>query len=318
MREAVSRWSTPPPDVPILGKTLLSCGAGKRWSSAVRRVLALTLAAACATGALCAGPPENAAAHRYYDVRGARFYVETFGNGAPIVFLHGGLRFFDTNFAKQRDYFASSRKVIGIDRSGHGHSPDTVRPFSYVEMAKDMAAIIEHLALGPVDVVGHSDGGNVGLILARDYPHLVRRLVVSGANLRAALSTDELKRRSEWTQQQIAEKARELGTKLPPNFRTEYEQVTPDGSEHWSTVLTKSYQLWLTPIVIEPADLKKIRIPVLVMAGDRDFTPIEETLEIYRGLPRAQLIVLPGTGHGTMSERPELANLVMREFFERP
>jgi pimeloyl-ACP methyl ester carboxylesterase len=258
------------------------------------------------------------ATYGYYDVHGAKVYVETIGSGAPIVFLHGGLRFFETNFAKQRDYFASFRRVIGIDRTGHGHSPDSAQPFSYVQMAKDTAAVIEQLGLGPVDVVGHSDGANVGLILARDHPRLVRRLVVSGANLRAALPPDELARRSEWTPQQIEEKARELAAKIPPNFRTEYEKVTPDGAEHWWTVVTKSYRLWMTPIVIDPADLKTIRIPVLVMAGDHDFTPIEETLEIYRSLARGELIVLPGTGHGTLSQRPDLANLAIRAFFEQP
>ena len=194
--------------------------------------------------------PEGSATatYRYHEVHGSKLYVETLGSGAPIVFLHGGLRFFDTNFTKQRDYFASFRKVIGIDRRGHGHSPDTAQPFSYFQMAEDTAAVIEQLGLGPVDVVGHSDGGNIGLILARYHPQLVRRLVVSGANLRAALPADELKRRSQWTPQQIAEKAREIDTKLPPNFRTEYEMVTPDGADHWWTLVTKSYRLWSTPI----------------------------------------------------------------------
>jgi pimeloyl-ACP methyl ester carboxylesterase len=285
----------------------------------MRFLLAITLAAAFATAAAPAHPQQSATAtHRYYEVRGAKVYVETFGSGAPIVFLHGGIRHFDTNFAKQRDYFASFRKVIGIDRTGHGHSPDTATPFSYVRMAEDTAAIIEQLGLGAVDVVGHSDGGNVGLILARDHPQLVRRLVVSGANVRAGLPADELARRRQWTPHQIAEKAKETASKLPPEFRTEYESVAPDGPDHWWTLVTKSYQLWLTPVVIEPADLKAIRIPVLVMAGDHDFTSIEETLEIYRNLPQGQLIILPATGHGTMSQRPELANLAMREFFERP
>ena len=289
------------------------------WSNdTVRKFIAITVAAACATAAMPAHPGgSGTATHRYHEVHGSKLYVETFGTGAPIVFLHGGLRFFDTNFARQRDYFASFRKVIGIDRSGHGHSPDTAQPFSYVQMAEDTAAVIEQLGLGPVDVVGHSDGGNIGLILARDHPQLVRRLVISGANLRAALPADELKRRSQWTPQQIAEKAREIATKLPPNFRTEYEKVSPDGAEHWWTLVTKSYQLWSTPVVIEPADLKTIKLPVLVMAGDQDFTPIEETLEIYRNLTQGQLIILPGTGHGTMTQRPQLANLAMREFFER-
>jgi pimeloyl-ACP methyl ester carboxylesterase len=72
----------------------------------------------------------------------------------------------------------------------------------------------------------------------------------------------------------------------------------------------------LTPIVIEPSDLKDIKVPVLVMAGDHDFTSIEQTLEIYRNLPRGQLFILPDTGHGTMAQRPELVNLAMRQFFE--
>jgi len=284
-----------------------------------RTLVASLFALACAAAATTAHADGGAAATaRYLDVRGSKVYVQTVGSGAPIVFLHGGLRFFDTNFAKQRDYFASFRKVVGIDRGGHGHSPDNGQPFSYAQMAEDTAAVIEQLGLGPVDVVGHSDGGNVGLLLARDHPRLVRRLVVSGANLRGALPAEELKRRSQWTAQQIADKAREIAAKVPPNFRTEYEGVSPDGAEHWWTLVTKSYHLWTTLVVLEPADLKTIKIPVLVMAGDHDFTPIEETLEIYRNLAQGQLIILPGTGHGTMSERPELANLAMREFLERP
>lgn len=190
----------------------------------MRRLVVRTLAAAaCATAVLCAHAAGSAAAsHRYYEVDGSRLYVETVGSGPPIVFLHGGIRFFETNFAKQRDYFASFRKVIGIDRRGHGHSPDTAQPFSYVQMAKDMAAVIEQLGVAPVDVVGHSDGANVGLILARDYPRLVRRLAISGANLRPGLPADELKRRREWPAQQLAEKARETAATFPPNFRSEY------------------------------------------------------------------------------------------------
>lgn len=145
----------------------------------------------------------------------------------------------------------------------------------------------------------------------------MRRLVVSGANLRAGLPPDELERRKTWSPQQVADRVHKLSDSLPPKFRTEYETVNPQGPGHWWPFLTKSYQLWLTPVVIETAELKGIRIPVLVMAGDHDFTSIEETLEIYRNLPQGQLFILPGTGHGTMRERPELANLAMREFLER-
>lgn len=285
----------------------------------MRPYFLITLGIACAVAAMPSSAEETAVAGgRFHEVRSAKLYVESQGSGAPIVFLHGGVVYFESTFAMQRNYFASFRKVIGIDQRGHGHSPDDERPFSYKEMAEDTAAVIEQLGIGPVDVIGHSDGGNVGLILARDHPRLVRRLVVSGANHRASLPPDELERRKTWSSQQVADRVHKLSDSLPPKFRTDYETVNPEGPGHWWPFLTKSYQLWLTPVVIETADMKGIRIPVLVMAGDHDFTSIEETLEIYRNLPQGQLFILPGTGHGTMQDRPELANLAMREFLERP
>jgi len=70
--------------------------------------------------------------------------------------------------------------------------------------------------------------------------------------------------------------------------------------------------------VIAPADLKKIQSPVLVVAGDQDITSIEETTEIFRGLSRGQLFVVPGTGHGTFQTRPELINIAVSEFLDQP
>jgi pimeloyl-ACP methyl ester carboxylesterase len=252
---------------------------------------------------------------RFVEAQGGRLHVEVVGSGPPLLFLHGDLLFFQSNFARQRDYFATFRTVIGIDQQGHGHSPDRGRPLSYKQMAEDTAAVIRALSTGPVDIVGHSGGGNVALILARDHPQLVRRIVVSGANLRPGLPQDELERRRKWSREQVAQKVREIADKLPPRFRAEYERVSPDGPAHWMTMVTKAYRMWLDP-VMEPEDLRGIKAPVLVMAGDHDFTPIEETVEIYRNLPAGQLMILPGTGHGTFSERPELANRAIRDFVE--
>ena len=252
------------------------------------------------------------------EVRGSRLFVQISGNGRPIVFLHGGLHHFDNNFPKQRDEFARSYTVVGIDQRGHGHSPDDARPFQYQDMAEDTAEVIRRLRVGPVDVVGHSDGANVALILARTNPGLVRRLAISGANLRPDLPQDVLRARQLWSDEQLAECLPKVEQTLPPHFRTEYQAVTPDGAAHWSIVLAKSYRLWLTPVVVSPADLASIEAPVLVIAGDRDFTSIEETTEIYRSLRKAQLFIVPGAGHGTFSERPELVNLAIRRFLEAP
>ena len=285
----------------------------------IRHVLLVLLAGAACPAIAVSGPPEGAvAAGQFLDVRGSHLYVETIGSGPPLVFLHGGVLSFDNNFAKQRDDFAASHRVIGIDRRGHGHSPDDARPFDYRDMAEDTAAVIERLGVGPVDVIGHSDGGDVALILAHDHPELVRRVIVSGANLRAGLTPEQLEERATWTPARFDQAAHKLSDQLPGYFRTDYEKTSPDGAGRWWTFLAKTYRLWLTPQVVSPEELKAIAAPVLVMAGDDDFTPLAETIEIYRSLPHAQLFIVPGTGHGTMMDRPELVNAAMHEFLEHP
>jgi pimeloyl-ACP methyl ester carboxylesterase len=252
------------------------------------------------------------------EVNGSRLHVEREGNGPPVLFLHGGLQFFASDFAAERAVFATSRTVVGIDQRGHGHSPDDARPFSYQSMADDTAAVLGQLRLGKVDVVGESDGGDVGLLLARDHPELVRRLVVTGANLRSGVPADEAARRQGWSDEQISERTKQIEAQLPKRFRAEYEAVSPDGPGHWQTLLIKSYRLWMTPVILEPDSLKRIELPVMVVAGDHDFASIEETTEIFRALPKGQLMIVPAAGHGTFRDRPALMTLAVREFLDAP
>lgn len=271
------------------------------------RVLGFLVASWLLSGETAIATETAIVAGRFYEVRGVKLYVETFGSGTPILFLHGGLAFFDNSFGPQRDYFSSFRRVIGFDQRGHGHSPDNSEPFSYRQMADDAAALIQLLRVGPIDVIGHSDGANVGLLLALYHPQLVHRLVVSGANLRGNLSEQEGKR-----------PIQEFSDGLPPNFRADYVKVAPDGAQHWLSVVEKSRRLSMTPVVVEPAELKKLKIPVLVIAGDHDFTSLEETVELFRGLPRGQLFVVPATGHYTFTHRPQLMNATIRAFLDEP
>jgi len=275
--------------------------------AALVAILGLTYAAAGA-----GAPAPGTGTGRLYDVNGVRIFAEISGSGAPIVFLHGGLSYFDSAFVKQLAYFSTFRTVIGIDQRGHGHSPDNDQAFSYRQMADDTAALLKMLDVGPVDVVGHSDGGNVGLLLARHYPQLVRRLVISGANARGdydgVLAYLRFRMMSN----------REFAAAVPPGTRERYARVSPDGTQHWTTVLAKTQDLWGTRVVLSPADLAAIQAPVRVMAGDHDVISLEQTAEIYRGLPHADLCILPATGHATMEERPDEFNRLVREFLEDP
>src|SRR5271167_3526005 len=206
----------------------------------MKAAIAVFLLAQGALTSFAAHSASEDGSHEYYTVNGAKLYTETMGHGTPVLFLHGGMMFFDNAYAKQRAYFAARHLVIGIDQRGHGHSPDGPWQLSYQLMADDTAALIQKLKVGRVDVVGHSDGANIALLVARDHPELVRRVVISGANLRG-WSPQVLEARKRMTPEQIEEKVRSLAASLPAYFRSDYAAVSPDGADHWMTLLTKCF-----------------------------------------------------------------------------
>lgn len=270
------------------------------------------LSAVFGSAAFANSAAQGADAGKLYEVQGVKLYVEVSGTGPPLVFLHGGLGSFDAAFAQQKDYFSALRTVIGIDQRGHGHSPDNERPFSYREMADNTAALIQKLGLISVDLVGHSDGGNVALLLARFHPKLVRRVVVSGANISGDYNGMIAYARFRLTSD------KDFAARLSPRLRDAYVRISPDGDRHWLSVVAKTKELWSTWRVLDPTDLAAIRVPVLVIAGDRDVVSLEHTIAIFRGLPMGQLCILPRTGHMTMQERSDDFNRLVREFLERP
>lgn len=276
----------------------------------MKRLLTAMLLLLAGTEATAGGIATQALSGQLYHVNGVQLFVEMSGSGAPILFLHGGLSDFDADFARQEAYFATFRKVIGVDQRGHGHSPDTDQAFSYRQMAEDTAALLQQLNVGRVDIVGLSDGGNVGLLLARYHRELVRRLVISGANTRG-----DYNGLLAYLRFRFSSEAR-FAAALPPSVRDLYVRASPDGVQHWQAVVAKTKALWATFEVIDARELAAIQIPVLVMAGDHDAIPVEHAIQIYRGLPHAQLCILPATGHATMRERPDEFNRLTREFLE--
>jgi pimeloyl-ACP methyl ester carboxylesterase len=270
--------------------------------------IALMILAGC-----IAAPPSVRASDsgRLYDLHGTKLYVEVLGSGPPIVFLHGGFSFFDHSFIQQKAYFSAFRTVIGIDQRGHGHSPDDARPLSYRAMAEDTAALLQQLHVGPADIVGHSDGGNVALLLARYHPDLVRRVVVSGANFRGDFAGVLAYVRFRWMTSE-----ERFAAGVSADARRDYDAVSPYGDRHWDILAAKTKDLWATWTVISREDLRAIPAPVLVMAGDHDVISLEHTIALYRSMPAGRLCILPNTGHDTMGERPLLFNELTRAFLD--
>ena len=237
----------------------------------------------------------------YVDANGINTYYDEHGSGEPLLLLHGGLVDGDS-FAQQTPAFAERFRVVVPDRRGHGRTPDVEGPISYDVMADDTIAFMDALGTGPAHLVGWSDGGNVGLLVAIKRPDLVRRLVTIGSNF----SADGLMR-------EAAEAFKpDTPTSVVPMMHDAWKvnAVDPD---RFDTVLEKMQHCWFD-YRIPTADLARITAPTLVMVGDDDITRFEHTIELYETIPDAQLAVIPGASHLVPLEKRDLVNQLVLDF----
>lgn len=223
------------------------------------------------------------------------------GEGTTTVLLHGGMCTADT-WVMQLDAIAAGRRVLLPEQRGHGHTAD-VGEVSYELMAADTIAFLESVAGGPVDLVGWSDGGDIGLLVSLERPDLVRKLVVIGANFH-----------HEGTRPELLDGAAEddEGSML----RTGYEAVSPDGPEHWPVIKAKLLDMWRTGPTLTTDDLARIDVPTLVLVGDDDAIHLAHTVALYESLPQGQLAVVPGTSHLVPIEKPDLVNQLVVDFLD--
>ena len=179
------------------------------------------------------------------------------------------------------------------------------RELSYEGMAEDTAALLAQLGISNADVIGWSDGGQLALRLAFTHPELVRRVVASGVGLGADTP-------------QMQQAMRSLSPdRWSAQARGEYARVSPDGAQHWPVFFDKIRTMWAKPSWgFSEQDLGKIKATVLIVAGDRDFTRVEETTRIYRTIPGARLAILPGTDHFTFQKRPGWLNAMILDFLD--
>jgi pimeloyl-ACP methyl ester carboxylesterase len=234
-------------------------------------------------------------------------YYEDHGDPAapPVVLLHGGMSGAQT-WSEQLDVLVKTHRVLVPEQQGHAHTPDVDGPLTYQAMANDTVEFIERIAGGPALVVGHSDGGVIGLLLALQRPDLVKRLVAIGANFHhEGVHSDTLT----------------AGAATDDDFakpRDRYAELSPDGAGHWPVIFDKTQQMWLSQPTLTLADIAAIAPPTLVMVGDDDVIAHAHSVELYQALPEGQLAIVPGTSHGVRKEKPALVNHLILDFLTDP
>jgi len=242
----------------------------------------------------------------YVDIDGVNTWYDEQGSGEPLVLLHRGLCTNET-WAAQMPAFAERFLVIAPERRAHGHTADVEGPLTYDAMAADTIGFLDKVVGGPAHLVGWSDGGIVGLLVAIQRPDLVRKLVVIGTNFDTA---------------GLVPGSEEMLTSMKPDsddaamFRGLYELHSPDGPEHWPIAFGKFIEMAQREPHIPIADIARISAPTLVLVGDDDLMTLEHTTALYQAIPNSALAVIPGASHAVVMEKPELVNGVVLDFLE--
>ncbi|MBC7511997.1 MAG: alpha/beta hydrolase [Ferruginibacter sp.] len=239
---------------------------------------------------------DNKAAGKYYNVHGINIYTEQYGSGKPLLLLHGN----GGSIASIKSiipYFSQRYKVIAIDSRAHGKSIGSGDSLSFEMIADDAAALMDEMHVGSAYVIGWSDGGIDALVLAMRHPDKVIKLASTGANL--------------WPDSTAL---------LPLVWKDEKKYYDSLHSKVFTSAKEKNdwkiFMLdWLQPN-IKLSDLKKISCPSLIISGDHDVIRLEHTIEIFQNIPRANLWVLPNSGHGTLIEHTDEFNKKVDEFFK--
>jgi len=239
----------------------------------------------------------NPAAGHYLETRGVKLYYETYGQGAPLLLLHGNGGSI-SNMSNQIPYFSRDYKVIAIDTRAHGKSKNLLDSLTFEQIVDDFNTLLDTLHLDSCYVIGWSDGGIDALLLAIRHPDKVKKMAFTGANL--------------WPDT----------TGLTPfvwnlitqgNVALHKQPPTPEVKRQLQISDLDLYQPHITL-----DQLHHISCPTLVIGGDHDAIPVLHTVLIAQNIPQSYLWIVPNSGHSVPVFKKDQFNPLIHDFFAQP
>ncbi len=231
-------------------------------------------------------------------LNGTKVYYEVYGKGKPIVLLHGAFMTISSNWGQLIPELAKNRKVIAIELQGHGHSPFSDRKFDHAVLAQDVAGVMDYLKIENATVLGYSFGGAIAYQFAIQYPKRLNELVIISATYKSAGWMPEINSAFKGMKPELFDNS---------PMQQAYDAVAPDKTK-WTKFLEQMISLAQRPFDLGDANIAKIPVPVLIIAGDNDGLDKIELAKTYQLLggavagdfgqmPKSQLAIIPGQSH---------------------
>ncbi len=222
----------------------------------------------------------------YSDVNGLKMYYEIYGQGKPLVLIHGGGSTIQSNFEKVIPLFAKNRKVIAVELQAHGRTSDRTADLTFEQDADDIATLLKNLNIHKSDFLGFSNGGTTTLQIAIRHPGIVDKIIV-GSTLAKRNGVPG------WFWDFMKQAKLE---NMPEQLKAAYKQVAPDTSG-LQVMHDKDANRMVNFKDIPDEQIKSIKAPALVIIGDKDVITPEHAIELHRQIANSELAIIPG-GHG--------------------
>lgn len=234
----------------------------------------------------------------YAPVNGIKVYYEVYGEGRPIVLLHGAFMTIDLNWGQLIPELSKTRKVIAIELQGHGHTPFSDRKLLHATLASDVEGVMDYLKIDSADVAGYSYGGSVAYQFAIQSPKRVRKLVIISSTYKSSGWLPEVTNG-------FKSMKPELFTNTP--MKAAYDAVAPDKTK-WTKFLEQIIASAGMPYNLGDSNISRISAPVLIISGDNDGLDKIELIKTYQllggavcadfgAMPKSQLAIVPSQGH---------------------
>lgn len=264
----------------------------------------------------------------YAENQGVKIYFEETGEGTPLVFLHEFLND-HTGWEDQVRHFARAYRCVTIAARGYPPSdaPEEEGAYSQELFTADALAVLDHLGLDRVHLVGLSMGAYTALQIALARPKQVISVVAasgaSGGHEPARAAFEEAARASAAQLEELDAMPGEAMASGPTRIQLRRKdpiawrrvaEIIARRPVHSAVNTLRKVQIGRTPVYKLEKELSALKTPVLLLVGDEDESCIDVNLYLKRLMPTAQLVTFPASGHVLHLEEPALFNSLAERF----